>query len=141
LKKPQLPVAPMPTIKPTSDAKDTSRSGPVKKPSSGAITSAKNIMYKLTRRNHAGLWCISQPSGEGIGIHTMKPRKYILSLEVEPMNLSFAKPIIKRITSQRNVNATSGSGSALVVSSGNTRASGTNSTRKPASCSSVSQGK
>src|ERR1700712_5184137 len=131
----------MPTINATSDTHDSMRSGPSKKPSTGAITSAKNMKYKLTRKNQRGAWWVHQPSGAGSGIHTMKPRKYMLSLGVEPTNLSLAKPNINRITSQRNANATSGSGSALAFQSGSAFAAGKKKARKPASWSSVSQGK
>jgi hypothetical protein len=77
----------------------------------------------------------------GEGAHTKKPRKYSWSPFVVPMNLTLAKPNIRRSTNQRNMKATLGHGSALASKLGRGWAAGKNKVMKPASCSIVSHGK
>src|SRR5262245_26424101 len=57
------------------------------------------------------------------------------------MNLSFAKPHIRRSTNQRNTKATLGQGKLVASSAGSAWVAGKNRARKPASSSIVSQGK
>ena len=108
----------------------------------GATTSATNMNNRPSAQ-HPGGRVVSEP-GERRGQrhpHEKAAQEQEVVLFGVPMNLTLPKPSISRSTSQRNMNATEGSGSALACRLGSASGMGRNSTKKPTSCSMVSQGK